>query len=109
MNNLRVQAEVTLQRQRSGEEYRQALASSLEEGVRLSRIIDSLLFLARAGDPATQVACKALDAGAEVGVLRDFYEAAAAEAGVELVARCETSAPLYGTGPACCSSGPWAT
>lgn len=94
VNNLRVQAEVTLQRPRSGEEYRQALASSLEEGVRLSRIIDSLLFLARAGDPATQVTCEALDPAAEVGVLREFYEAAAAEAGVELAATCEATWPL---------------
>ena len=94
VNNLRVQAEVTLQRPRTDEEYRQALASSLEEGMRLSRIIDSLLFLARAGDPATQVTCEALDAAAEVGVLREFYEAAAGEAGVELAASCETAATL---------------
>ena len=94
VNNLRVQAEVTLQRPRTGEEYRHAVASSLEEGVRLSRIIDSLLFLARAGDPGTRVTCEALEPAAEVGVLREFYEVAAAEAGVELATTCETTATL---------------
>jgi two-component system heavy metal sensor histidine kinase CusS len=95
VNNLRVQAEVTLQRPRTIDEYRHALASTLEEGLRLSRIIDSLLFLARAGDPATQVTREALDPGAELGVLREFYEAAAADAGVELSVRCESSARLW--------------
>ena len=48
INNLMGEAEVALTRDRSGEEYRQVLESSLEECGQLSRTIDSLLFLARA-------------------------------------------------------------
>ncbi|MBM3841346.1 MAG: HAMP domain-containing protein [Verrucomicrobia bacterium] len=45
INNLRGEVEVALARSRTPEEYRQILASSLEEYERLSRMIDGLLFL----------------------------------------------------------------
>jgi len=48
LNNLMGEAEVALSRARTPDEYRQVLESSLEEYARLSRMIDSLLFLARA-------------------------------------------------------------
>jgi two-component system heavy metal sensor histidine kinase CusS len=95
VNNLRVQAEVTLQRSRTGEEYRGAIASSLEEAARLGRIIDSLLFLARADNPATHVAREPLDACGELGVIRDFYEVAAGEAGVAIGVACEARRALW--------------
>ncbi|HZV83050.1 MAG TPA: heavy metal sensor histidine kinase [Geobacteraceae bacterium] len=41
------EAEVTLSRPRSAEEYRQVIVSSLEECQRLTRLIESLMFLAR--------------------------------------------------------------
>jgi two-component system heavy metal sensor histidine kinase CusS len=96
VNNLRVQAEVTLQRSRTAEEYRSAIGSSLEEGLRLGRIIDSLLFLARADNPATQIAREPLDARRELGVIRDFYDVAASEAGVAIVVDCEARQALWG-------------
>jgi two-component system heavy metal sensor histidine kinase CusS len=88
VNNLRGEAEVALGKPRSPEEYREALASGLEECVRLSRLIDSLLFLARAESPETQVAREPVDVGRELAALRDFYEPAAAEAGVALTVTC---------------------
>src|SRR5262249_58919227 len=48
VNNLMGTAEVALARRRTPEEYREVLESGLEECGRLSRMIDSLLFLARA-------------------------------------------------------------
>ena len=45
---LRGEIELALRRERSAEEYREVLASNLEEIVRLSRIADELLMLARA-------------------------------------------------------------
>jgi two-component system heavy metal sensor histidine kinase CusS len=84
VNNLRGEAEVTLSRPRSAEEYREAIGSCLEECVRLAKLIDSLLFLARAEDPRTQVPREPLDVGAELAAVREFYEAAASEAGVSL-------------------------
>jgi two-component system heavy metal sensor histidine kinase CusS len=84
VNNLRGEAEVALSRPRSPEEYREVLASALEEYARLTRLIDSLLFLARAESPAARVDRERLDLGRELALVRDFYEAAAAEAGVTL-------------------------
>jgi two-component system heavy metal sensor histidine kinase CusS len=84
VNNLRGEAEVALGKPRSPEEYREALGSCLEECDRLARLIDSLLFLARAESPKTQVERERLDVGRELGAVQAFYEAAATEAGIRL-------------------------
>ncbi len=84
VNNLRGEVEVALGKPRSSEEYREVLGSSLEECGRLARIIDSLLFLARAENPQARVAGEPLDVAEELHTVRDFYEAAAAEKGVTL-------------------------
>ena len=58
-----------------------------KNAVDLSSLIDNLLFLARAESPQTQIGKDKFDVVAELGKVRDFYEAAAAEAGVSLVVR----------------------
>jgi two-component system heavy metal sensor histidine kinase CusS len=85
LNNLRGEAEVALGRSRSTEEYKELIGSALEEYGRLARLIDSLLFLARAEDPATRVAREPVDVGQELDRLREFYEAAAQDASVRIV------------------------
>ncbi len=50
----------------------------------MSGLIDSLLFLARAEDPKTEVEREPLDVGRELAAVQEFYGAAAAEAGVNL-------------------------
>jgi two-component system heavy metal sensor histidine kinase CusS len=84
VNNLRGEIEVALGKPRTPEEYRDVLGSNLEECGRLGRIIDSLLFLARAENPQTQVSREDFDLGEEVARVCEFYEAAAAEKGVKL-------------------------
>ncbi len=84
VNNLRGGVEVALGRPRTPEEYREALGSALEECDRLARMIDGLLFLARAEDPRTQVRREDLDLGHELAAVREFFEATAAEEGVRL-------------------------
>ena len=74
VNNMRGEAEVALSKSRSVEEYRESLASNLEETVRLSRIIDSLRLLARAESPASELECEHFDVPAELDRLRQFYE-----------------------------------
>jgi two-component system heavy metal sensor histidine kinase CusS len=87
VNNLRGEAEVALSKARTPAEYRDALGSCLEECGRLARLIDSLLFLARAENPRTQVERERVDVARELTAVREFYEAAAAEAGVALAVR----------------------
>ena len=84
VNNLRGEAEVTLGKPRSPEEYREALGSCLEECGRLARLIDSLLFLSRAESPEVLIARERVAVGRELRAVREFYEAAAAEAGITL-------------------------
>jgi two-component system heavy metal sensor histidine kinase CusS len=84
VNNLRGEAEVALGKDRSPEEYREVLGSGLEECGRLARLIDNLLFLARAESPETQITREPADLRSELETVCAFYEAAAAEAGVDL-------------------------
>ncbi len=92
VNNLRGELDVTLQKQRSLAEYQELIGSGLEECNRLARIIDSLLFLARSEDAQTQIDLEQCDLAAELRHIREFYEATAQEAGVELIA--EPAGPL---------------
>ena len=84
VHNLRGEAEVALSRPRTPEEYREVVTSGLEEYSRLSALIDSLLFLARAESPQAIVTRQFLNIGHELHIVREFYQAAANEAGVGL-------------------------
>jgi len=81
LNILRGEAEVTLSRARSPEEYRRVIESSLEEYERLSRLIDNILFLARAEQRIEPVP---LDAGHELELLQDYYGTLAEEKGIAI-------------------------
>lgn len=84
INNLRGETEVALSRSREPDEYREILASSLEEYERLSRIVDSLLFLAKADSAQAMVLTSKIDARAEIEKIVAFYEALAAEQEIEV-------------------------
>ena len=84
VNNMRGEIEVALGRARSVEDYRETLGSALEECLRLSQVIHSLLFLARAETATGNPHHDEIEVGREIEAVLDFYEAAAAEAGVTL-------------------------
>ena len=84
ISNLRGEAEVALGRCRTPAEYQAVLASNLEEYERLSRMIDGLLFIARAENPRAAVERRRFDARKEVEAVCDFYEALAGEQGVQI-------------------------
>ena len=84
LNNLMGGIEVTLTKQRSHEEYRQVLESSLEEVARLARMIDNLLFLARAERSERRADARLLDATEEIRAVADFFEAFAEQKGVTI-------------------------
>ncbi len=58
---MRGDIEITLRRERTAEEYQRVLSSSLEEIVRLSRLIEDLLMLARADAGRVELRCEPLD------------------------------------------------
>jgi two-component system heavy metal sensor histidine kinase CusS len=84
VNNIRGEAEVSLARARSADEYRDVIESCLEEAVRLSDLIGDLLFLARAESPLTHLRRERVDVGELLGGVREYYEASAADGGVLL-------------------------
>ena len=89
--NLRGEVEVALARQRSREEYRAVLESCLEEAERLSKLIDSLLFLARTEGSKVQARREPLDLHRELVAVAEFYDALASEAGVTLTVEARDS------------------
>jgi len=86
INNLMGEAEVALGRERSPEDYRQVLESSLEEYRRLSTLISRMLFLARVEDPATAIRARVVEAGPLLADVCAFFEAEASERGIRLSA-----------------------
>ena len=87
INNLRGEAEVSLSRARSAEEYRRVLESNLEECVRLGRLIDTLLFIAKADHPAEGIRRRRLDAAAECRAVAEFFEVMTAERAITILVR----------------------
>lgn len=84
VGNLRGELEVALGKSRSAGEYRDALGSALEECLRLNRVIQSLLFLARAEAATGAPRHDAIRVRREIDAVLEFHDAAAAEAGVTL-------------------------
>lgn len=84
INNLMGEAEVALSRPREAPEYRHVLESSLEEFARLARMIDSMLFLARAERAESPLQPVIFEARKELEETREFYEALAEQRGVAI-------------------------
>ncbi|HXE76600.1 MAG TPA: heavy metal sensor histidine kinase [Candidatus Xenobia bacterium] len=81
---LRGEAEVTLLRARSAEDYRQVLASQLEEFDKLTRMINELLILARAEAGEIRLEKKPTDLAALVRSLAEAMELVAASKDLKL-------------------------
>ena len=94
--NLRTQAEVSLGKSRSPNEYRELLHSALEEYERLSRMVDDMLLLAKT-DEGHLPDLRLLDLDAEVAALIEYFEALAEDR--QLVLAATGSARLWGDGP----------
>jgi two-component system heavy metal sensor histidine kinase CusS len=77
-------AEVALATSLTRDEDRGALAACLDSADHLSRLIERLLFLARADDPRTVLELETFDLASALAAVREFYAPAAEEAGIEL-------------------------
>ena len=91
--NIRGEAEVSLTRSRTPEEYREVIESTVAECERLSSIIDSLLFLARAEAAERQVERQRFDGRAAVQKIASYYESVAEERNVTVA--CEGEGEVY--------------
>ncbi|WP_299256909.1 heavy metal sensor histidine kinase [uncultured Kushneria sp.] len=84
LSNLMGQTQQAMQRDRSIEAYQTLLGSHLEEYERLSRMIDSMLFLARAEQADTALDHQPVDLNALAVQLCDYFEGMAEERGLTL-------------------------
>ncbi|WP_449427614.1 heavy metal sensor histidine kinase [Rhodanobacter umsongensis] len=84
IGNLRGANEVALARSRSVAEYEALLGSNIEECDRVSRMIESVLFLARAESPQFALQRAVIDIEAELQRIADYFEGIASEAGVSI-------------------------
>ncbi|MGD0843772.1 MAG: heavy metal sensor histidine kinase [Geobacteraceae bacterium] len=93
INNLMVEADIALSRPRTVDEYRKVIGSNMEEYVRLSRMIDSLLFLARTENAQTGLNLALMDLRKEIEDIAEFYSAVASDEGIKVT--CTGEAALY--------------
>lgn len=84
LNNLMGSMEVALSKERSREEYESTLASGMEECTRLKHIIDSLLFIARAEQPANELQKQDVELDEELRTVISFYEVLAEKRNIEI-------------------------
>ncbi|AOY97305.1 two-component sensor histidine kinase [Cupriavidus sp. USMAA2-4] len=84
IGNLLGQSQVALASERSVEEYQALLASNIEEYERLARMIENMLFLARAENARVALKPAVLDLERELAGLGDYFEGLAEAAGVAL-------------------------
>lgn len=85
--------QVALYQRRTPEDYESVLASSVEELERLSRLVENMLFLARADNAQSAINRVHLDLSAELHRVADYFEGLAEERGLRL--RCEATGRVY--------------
>jgi two-component system heavy metal sensor histidine kinase CusS len=84
LTNLQAAAQVALAQPRSADCYKDVIESSIDEYQRLSRMIDDMLFLARAEQSSVPLELRRLDATAEAARVAGYYEPMAADAEVTI-------------------------
>jgi two-component system heavy metal sensor histidine kinase CusS len=84
VNNIRGETEVALARTRTPEELLEVVGSCLEESVRLSELIESLLFLARSESPGDHLHRTDVDLRRLLSDVCEYYEATASDIGVTI-------------------------
>ncbi|WP_236067082.1 heavy metal sensor histidine kinase [Paraburkholderia haematera] len=87
LTNLLAEAQVALSQPRSADDYRAVIESSVDEFQRLSRLIDSMLFLARADSAQRCLSLQQVSARNEALRVAGYYESMAADAGVEIIVK----------------------
>lgn len=79
LNNIIFQSEIMLTKERSKEDYSTALVSNLDECQKLSRLIDQILFIARAKDPHKILRITQVSFNAVANSLVEYFDVLAKE------------------------------
>jgi len=92
--NILGEAQVTLTRERSPEEYREVIESTIAECERLSGIVDNLLFVARVDAARESIERKEFDGRAAVEKIAAFYRTIAEDRHIAI--NCTGEGEIYG-------------
>ena len=84
ISNLLTQTQVTLSRPRSTDDYREVLASNIEEYERLSRMIADMLFLAKTDEGRIVPSRESIDLKSMIEELIEFYSPLAEDKQIDL-------------------------
>ncbi len=84
IGNLMIQTQVSLTQRRSIPEYEALLASNIEEYERLTRMLENMLFLARADNAQVALHKDSISAGLELKRIAGYFEGMANDTGVTL-------------------------
>ncbi|CAI1607199.1 Probable sensor-like histidine kinase YedV [Serratia quinivorans] len=79
------QCQVALYQSRSVEEYETLLSNNMDELERISRMVENILFLARAGEGQAVLNVSRLEMAQELQRVADYFEGLAEERGITLV------------------------
>ena len=82
LNGLMISTSLMLSQDRESEEYRQVLASNLQQYERLKKMVDSLLFIARADNAEAVLKKSNVDVTVLADEVLDYFSALAEERGV---------------------------
>ena len=91
--NMLGEAQVALTRDRTADEYRETIESTVAECERLSRIVNNLLFVARVDAAREPIARKRFDARAAVEKIAAFYQTVADDHNVTI--NCNGGGQIY--------------
>lgn len=97
---MRGDIEIALRRDRKPEEYRSVLTSNLEEIIRLSRLVEDLLMLARGDAGQTLLQCEPMDLAELCAQVTEYLSPLAEEKGQRLIYTPPESTPLKVNGDA---------
>ena len=87
INNLMGQTQVALSRTRTADAYQRVLESNAEEYERLARMIDDMLFLAKADHAQASMRRERVDLRAELDKVLEFYDVYLQDRGLSVSAR----------------------
>ena len=95
INNLLGEAQVALAKPRCADEYRAVIESAIEDYERISRLIENMLFLARADDPRAAINRHWIDLRPLLARGRGYYELLAEERGVGMTLDMQGAEPAW--------------
>ncbi|MGB2579659.1 two-component system heavy metal sensor histidine kinase CusS [Elusimicrobium simillimum] len=84
IHQLKIAVEVTLSKDRTPQEYTESLESVLDGAERLNRIVENILFIARAEDRKTAITTQAVDTAALAARVKEFFQIVAEEKHVDI-------------------------